>query len=147
MCKIKFYLIKDDQFNFTPVRATSGAKGYDVFAARDTMLMPMGEVELVSIGIKIEICNCETLVQIVPRSNVGKRAIIIPNAPATLDSDYRGEVMVELYNIGNRWQSIKKGDRIAQIVSPNAIEWIEVDSESDLSKTERGIGGFGSTGK
>ncbi len=82
--------------------------------------------------------------QVRARSGLAVRGIIVPNAPGTIDADYRGEVKVILANIGKEDFIIKRGDRIAQlvIVPLVKVEW----EEGDLNETERGEGGFGHSG-
>jgi len=85
--------------------------------------------------------------QVRPRSGLALRhGILIPNAPGTIDADYRGEIQVILMNAGNEGFEIKRGDRIAQLVVAPVTrpEWVEVVS---LDETERGEGGFGHTGR
>jgi dUTP pyrophosphatase len=107
-----------------------------------------GERRLVPTGLVLEIpAGWEG--QVRPRSGLALRhGIGILNAPGTIDSDYRGEVGVILVNLGEAPFSVKRGDRIAQLViarveSPQSIEWVESD---DLEGSGRGEGGFGSTG-
>ena len=75
-----------------------------------------------------------------------KHGIILPNSPGTIDADYRGEIMVIMHNLGDAPFVIEPGDRIAQmVVAPvTQVNWAETDA---LGETERGSGGFGSTGK
>jgi dUTP pyrophosphatase len=85
--------------------------------------------------------------QVRPRSGLALRhGIVLPNAPGTIDSDYRGEVKVILCNLGDEPFTVKRGDRIAQlVVAPvTHAEWVETD---DLDETSRGAGGFGHSGK
>ena len=85
--------------------------------------------------------------QIRPRSGLAaNKNLSVLNTPGTIDSDYRGSIMVLLHNHGNRAQTIQHGDRIAQILFAPVpkVTWIETDS---LSETDRGEGGFGSTGE
>jgi dUTP pyrophosphatase len=82
-----------------------------------------------------------------PRSGLAlHHGIVLPNAPGTIDSDYRGEVMVILANLGSEPFTLRRGDRIAQlVVAPvAAVDWVE---SVDLAASERGAGGFGSTGR
>lgn len=85
--------------------------------------------------------------QVRPRSGLAIRhGITVLNAPGTIDSDYRGEVKVPLINLGERNHTICHGDRIAQlIVAPHA--WVDIRLSEALDETERGAGGFGSTGR
>lgn len=84
-----------------------------------------------------------------PRSGLAlKHGITLPNAPATIDSDYRGELKVILQNNGSTDFRIESGDRIAQLLLEKVVEfdWLEVEHPTDLEGSERGGGGFGSTG-
>lgn len=131
-----------------PEYATSGSAGVDLRAA-ENYIIKSGERALVSTGIKIAVPDGYEI-QIRPRSGLAlKHGIIIPNSPGTIDSDYRGEIRVILMNLGSEDFVINSGDRIAQmILAPVAkISWLEVKAESELAETERGVGGFGSTGK
>jgi len=85
-------------------------------------------------------------IQVRPRSGLSiKQGLTVVNTPGTIDCDYRGEVMILMINLGNEPVKIQNGDRVAQLVIKRVdqIEWTVVD---DLTKTERGAGGFGSTG-
>ena len=144
-----------------PMQATSGAAGMDLYAdlvgrggeltlkTREGepvhILMPPGGVVAVPTGLSMAIQKGYEG-QIRPRSGLAaKQQITVANAPGTIDSDYRGEVKVLLYNMSREWREIKHGDRIAQLVIskiPNVV-LSEVD---ELDDTERGSGGFGSTG-
>ena len=127
-----------------PVRATEGAAFCDVYAVKDTLLkrnlvtsIPTGLGFAIPTGYEMEIR---------PRSGLSQHKILLANSPGTLDSDYRGELKILLLNLGNRDYLVKIGDRIAQIgIRPNPeINFREV---SELPKTTRGSGGFGSTGR
>lgn len=135
-----------------PKYQTSASAGCDVYAKLDSgvysVTIDPGEAKLIKTGIFTEIPEGYEI-QIRPRSGLAlKHSISIPNSPATLDSDYRGEIGVILINHGKKPFEVKNGDRIAQLVlnKVEQINWISVSSLEDLSKTERGLGGFGSTG-
>lgn len=133
--------------NKTPSLATKGAAGADIraFIENKTILKPM-ERKLISTGLKIEI-PFGYEVQIRPRSGLAfKNGITVINSPGTIDSDYRGEIGILLINLSNENFEINNGDRIAQMVLskyevPNFIE------TSEISISQRGKDGFGSTGK
>lgn len=130
-----------------PEYKTSGAAGADIcaFIKESITLRPMERV-LVPTGLSFEIPEGYEI-QVRPRSGLAiKNGITCLNTPGTIDSDYRGEVKVILINLGNENFVINNGDRIAQIiVSPVTIgEFMQV---SELEVTDRGGGGFGSTGK
>ncbi len=129
-----------------PMYATPGSAGMDINAAVENELtIPPGETVLVPTGFSIELpIGLEA--QIRPRSGLAiKNSIGIMNSPGTIDSDYRGEVKIVLTNFGKNDFIVKRGDRIAQMVIAKyeRIQWQEAEQ---LSHTERGGGGFGSTG-
>ncbi|MGX7894343.1 dUTP diphosphatase [Tsuneonella sp. HG222] len=127
-----------------PAYATPGAAGMDVFAAEDVTLAP-GARHPVATGIALAIPPGYEI-QVRPRSGLAlKHGISVPNTPGTIDSDYRGELKVILINLGTEPFSIHRGDRVAQLVLAPVVQarWEEV---TELDETERGAGGFGSTG-
>jgi len=128
-----------------PAYQTPGAAGFDLCAAEDAVVSP-GETALVPTGWAVEIPEGYEL-QVRPRSGIAlKRALILPNAPGTIDADYRGEVGVILRNVGTSLEWIHRGDRIAQAVL-SRVPRAEIVEVEELSDTERGVGGFGSTGR
>lgn len=127
-----------------PAYATDGAAGMDVVAAEDVTLAPGGR-HAVATGFAVAIPEGYEI-QVRPRSGLAlKHGITVPNTPGTIDSDYRGELKVILINHGAEPFPINRGDRIAQLVlAPVTLGlWREV---AELDETERGAGGFGSTG-
>lgn len=130
-----------------PGPASAGSAGLDLRAAveNELVLVP-GARLLVPTGLVIEIPpGWEG--QVRPRSGLALRhGITLPNAPGTIDSDYRGELQVILANAGGEPFTIRRGDRIAQlVVAPvAAVEWVETD---EISASARESGGFGSTGR
>ena len=127
-----------------PSYATPGAAGMDVVAAEDLDLMP-GQRHAVASGFKVAIPHGYEI-QVRPRSGLAfKHGISVPNTPGTIDSDYRGELKILLINHGDEPFAIRRGDRIAQLV-PAAVTLAAFDEVNELCDTERGAGGFGSTG-
>ena len=127
-----------------PAYATSGAAGMDICAA-ESLTLRAGKRHAVATGFAFAIPDGYE-VQVRPRSGLAlKHGITCLNTPGTIDSDYRGEVKVVLANLGDEDFVINTGDRIAQIVVAPVTQgmMIEVDA---LDDTERGTGGFGSTG-
>jgi dUTP pyrophosphatase len=127
-----------------PAYATSGAAGMDVVSAEDMTLAP-GARHAVATGLAMAIPQGYEI-QVRPRSGLAlKHGITVPNTPGTIDSDYRGELKVILINLGTEPFVIARGDRVAQLVLAPVVQaaWNEV---IDLDATERGAGGFGSTG-
>jgi dUTP pyrophosphatase len=118
--------------------------GLDVRSLEDALLVP-GIPQAVPTGLALEIPSGYE-VQLRPRSGLAlKHAITVPNAPATIDPGYRGEVRVILLNLGSEPYQVKAGDRIAQLVVAKyeTVDW----QESDLADSVRGAGGFGSSGR
>jgi dUTP pyrophosphatase len=127
-----------------PSYATDGATGMDLRSLEETQLHP-GERAAVRTGIYLEIPRGWEG-QVRPRSGLAlKHGVTLLNSPGTIDSDYRGEIRVILVNFGQETFSVKKGDRIAQIIfSPCGRA--ELRETEKISGTERASGGFGSTG-
>jgi len=127
-----------------PCYETSGSAGMDVRAAEERVIAP-GQRGLVGTGLAFAIPEGYEI-QVRPRSGLAlKKGIGIPNAPGTIDSDYRGELKVILINHGEEDLIIARGDRIAQIVVAPVQRGVLVEV-ADLDETQRGSGGFGSTG-
>jgi|TARA_B100000579_G_C22797736_1_gene838071 deoxyuridine 5''-triphosphate nucleotidohydrolase (dut) len=130
-----------------PKYETDGSSGMDLmaFLNKPVHLMPQ-KSELIPTGLSIAIPN-DTEVQIRPRSGLAaKNNISVLNTPGTVDSDYRGEIKVILYNHGDKEFVINNEDRIAQMVIVPIIK-ATFEEVQDLPETIRGEGGFGSTGK
>ena len=128
-----------------PAYATPGAAGMDVVAAEDLDLLP-GQRHAVATGFKIAI-PIGYEVQVRPRSGLAfKHGLSVPNAPGTIDSDYRGELKVLLINHGDEPFPIRRGERIAQLVPAPLLRANFVEAQ-ELGETARGAGGFGSTGQ
>jgi dUTP pyrophosphatase len=129
-----------------PAYATPGAAGADVCAAlTEPLRLPPGGRCAVPTGLRIELPEGYEA-QLRPRSGLArKHGITLSNAPATIDADFRGEIQVLLWNAGSEAFEIARGDRIAQMVIAPVVraDWQEVES---LADSERGDGGFGSTG-
>ncbi|MDR7230747.1 dUTP pyrophosphatase [Caulobacter sp. BE264] len=131
-----------------PAYATAGAAGFDLRAAvpeDEPIVLKPGARCMAPTGFSVAIPDSYEM-QLRPRSGLAfKNGVTVVNAPGTVDSDYRGQVCVLLINLGEEDFIIRRGDRIAQGVIAAAPQWpmVEVD---DLDVTERGVGGFGSTG-
>lgn len=118
--------------------------GMDLRAVEDVELAP-GVPEAVRTGLAIELAPGYEA-QVRPRSGLAlKHAITLPNAPATIDPGYRGEIKIILLNLGRESYHVRRGDRIAQLVVARyePVEW----QEGELNSTRRGTGGFGSSGR
>jgi dUTP pyrophosphatase len=130
-----------------PSRATAGSAGFDLHAAlENSLVLAPGDRAAVPTGFAIAVpAGFEA--QVRPRSGLALRhGLVLPNAPGTIDSDYRGEVMVLVMNAGRESITLQRGERIAQlVVAPVANAcFTEVAS---LDDTSRGEGGFGHTGR
>jgi dUTP pyrophosphatase len=128
-----------------PSYASEGAAGLDVVAAEDLTLSPSAR-HAVATGFAVAV-PAGYEVQVRPRSGLAlKHGITCLNTPGTIDSDYRGEVKVILANLGAEPFEVRRGERIAQLV-PAAVQRAAFREVDELDSTERGAGGFGSTGR
>jgi dUTP pyrophosphatase len=130
-----------------PSYATAGAAGLDVCAAVEADVeIPPGERALIASGFAIAVPEGWEA-QVRPRSGLALRhGLLLPNAPGTVDSDYRGEVKIIVLNAGKEPVTVRRGDRIAQLVfaAVPRVSWEECER---LPETPRGAGGFGHTGR
>ena len=146
--KVKLHLASGAR---APERATAGAACYDICALlpSDTYVeIPVGERMLIPTGLFFEIPEGH-FITLRPRSGLAFRnGITLLNSPATIDSDYRGELQVILINLGKKTFRVNSGDKIAQLLLEKCEipEWEIVTDLDDLNDSERGAGGFGSTG-
>ena len=129
-----------------PKYETNGSSGMDLSANVEKQVkIEPGKTSVIPTGISVSIPkNFE--IQIRPRSGLAaKNQISVLNTPGTIDADYRGEIKVILINLGNKTFKVEKGIRIAQMVLC-PVEKAKIKEVEDLGKTNRGSGGFGSTG-
>jgi dUTP pyrophosphatase len=144
LISVKIRLLKKNAV--LPAKQSAGAAGFDISAGTDgSLTIPPLERAAIPTGVALEIPpGCEG--QIRPRSGLAKNAgLTLLNSPGTIDSDYRGEITVIVINLGKESVTIKNGDRIAQIVFSPVLHAVMTVAD-DLSVTERGGKGFGSTG-
>lgn len=129
-----------------PEYKTSGSSGADICALLENPItIPSGKTCMIPTGLFFEIPEGFEI-QVRPRSGLAaKNGVTVLNTPGTIDSDYRGEIKVILINLGEKDFTVNNGERIAQIVVAPVTQATFTLSEN-LSKTERGVGGFGSTG-
>jgi dUTP pyrophosphatase len=125
-----------------PTKATQGSAAYDLYAT-ENVYIPHGETAVVSTGLSMEIPE-GWKGEIYSRSGLASKGIFVANSPGKIDSDYRGEIKVILHNTRREIVGIHSGERIAQFeINPvHPIDW----EEEELTDTERGEGGLGSTG-
>jgi dUTP pyrophosphatase len=144
MLTIQFIRLRHGEGLPVPSPATPGAAGHDVVSAGDGSLAPL-ERKLFPTGFKLAIPHGYEC-QVRPRSGLAlKHGVTLPNTPATIDSDYRGELMIALVNLGDQVFEVTRGMRIAQLVFAR-VEAADFREVAELPGTERGDGGFGSTG-
>src|SRR5213592_2518649 len=128
-----------------PTRQTAGSAGYDVHSAEAEFTLRPLERRLVRTGLALAIPDGYEA-QVRPRSGLAlKHGLTVPNAPATIDSDYRGELMIPMINLGTEPVVVTRGTRIAQLVFQR-VELVELEEVAELPPSARGGGGFGSTG-
>ena len=145
----KVYIFNKSQ-NPDPEYQTTKASGFDI-ASNETVYINPGETKLIGTGLHFVLMPYYEA-QIRLRSSLGMRGLIMPNAPGTIDEDYRGEIKVMLHNLTSLPIEIKAGERIAQVVCAKSLRpkiHIMDSNEYNSPKhnTLRGDGGFGSTGK
>lgn len=129
-----------------PSRQSAHAAGFDVCSAEPEFVLTPGERRAVGTGLAFELPEGYEM-QVRPRSGLAlKFGITLPNAPGTIDADYRGELKVILQNSGTEAVPIRRGERIAQLVFARH-ETPELRESEGVSETARGTGGFGSTGR
>jgi len=143
-----FILNKSDNPN--PEYKTEGSAGFDI-AANETVRIPPQTTVLVGTGLYFSLLHGYEA-QLRLRSSWGFRGVIMPNAPATIDPDYRGEIKICVRNLNIEAITVKKGDRVAQVVCspvfcPKILIMDTDEWNSPINKTLRGEGGFGSTGE
>ena len=131
----------------TPVYASAGSAGADLVSAEENdVTVPAGETAFIGTGIALEIPDGYVGLVYARSGLACKRNLAPANKVGVIDSDYRGEVKVALFNHGKAAETVKKGERIAQLVIAPCVnaEFTETD---ELSSSKRGEGGFGSTGR
>jgi dUTP pyrophosphatase len=144
MLKVK--IVRLNKQAVLPVYATAHAAGMDISACvEDPVIVEPFTTALIPSGFALELPEGYEA-QLRPRSGLALRSMIsLPNSPATIDADYRGEVKVILINYGQEPFTVRNGDRIAQMVVAK-VEKVYFDEVEELGETGRGEGGFGHTG-
>ena len=131
-----------------PTRATEGSAGYDLYADLPSpFVLKAGERALIPTGVVIALQSRETGAFVYARSGLSsKHGITMANGVGVVDSDYRGELKVPVVNLSMQDYTIEPGERIAQLVLHPVIPY-ELEEVSSLDETQRGAGGFGSSGR
>ncbi|MDR1565605.1 MAG: dUTP diphosphatase [Oscillospiraceae bacterium] len=147
LLKIRLKVLKINEQAKLPARATSGSAGMDLYACIDAPItLQAGERALVPTGIAIALPDASYVALVYARSGLAiKHGITLSNCVGVIDSDYRGEVKVGLINLSSEPFTILNQERVAQLVLAPVIQ-AEIIEAEELDETERGAGGFGSTG-
>lgn len=135
-------MIVEDK-EFVPTKGTEKSAGYDLYSL-ENMFIPQGQKREINTKVSVEIPE-GYFGLLCPRSSMGKKGFSLVNTIGIIDSDYRGQIILHFINNGLNGQSIKRGDRIAQLLIVPYIS-PEIKVVEELSETVRGTGGFGSTG-
>lgn len=145
--KIDIKILNSSIQNQLPAYATPGSAGLDLRAAIDAPItLEPGQTTLIPTGMAIHLDDAGYAALILPRSGLGhKHGIVLGNLVGLIDSDYQGELMVSTWNRGQTAFTIEPFERIAQLVIVPVVQ-AEFNIVNDFSQSDRGIGGFGSTG-
>ena len=144
--KVELKILHEDCY---PKYATQGSAGVDLrvcYLPKDGISIRPGSQFMFSTGIAIHIKDPGYAGMIIPRSSMGKKGIVLGNLVGLIDSDYQGEILVLLWNRGNEVVKIEYMDRIAQLVIVPVIQ-AQFEIVEHFEQSQRGAGGFGSTGK
>jgi dUTP pyrophosphatase len=147
MRKLEVKLLDERIRGMLPHYATPGAAGLDLRACLDAPLtLAPGDSQLVSSGIAIHVADAGHAAVILPRSGLGsKNGIVLGNLVGLIDSDYQGPLMVSLWNRGKAAFTVQPLDRIAQLIIIPVVQ-VEFEVVPEFAASQRGAGGFGSTG-
>lgn len=145
---MKLYIKKLNDNAIVPKQQTIGSAGYDLSACIDSpVIINPGETKKIPTGLSVALDENNTVILIYARSSLAtKFGLTLANCVGVVDSDYRGEIIIAMINQGKLPYKINNGERIAQMVI-TPIYTPEIVQADELSETERGTGGFGSTGK
>jgi dUTP pyrophosphatase len=148
MRKIGLKILDPRMNDYLPAYATSGSAGLDLRACIDhPIILKPGDTELVPTGLSIHIADPAYAAVILPRSGLGhKHGIVLGNLVGLIDSDYQGPLMVSAWNRGKQEFVLQPMERLAQLVVV-PIQQIEFEIVDEFETSDRGIGGFGSTGQ
>mgnify|MGYP001166060306 CR=1 FL=1 len=145
---IQFKVLRETARSFLPAYATAGSAGLDLRACIDAAIeLAPGATTLLPTGLAIHIADPGYAALILPRSGLGhKHGIVLGNLVGLIDSDYQGELMVSCWNRGHAAFTIQPQERIAQLVIV-PVQQVKFEEVTDFTASDRGAGGFGSTGR
>ena len=148
MKKIDVKILDPRMKELLPAYATAGSAGLDLRAAiHESLTIAPGSTHLVPTGLAIHIGDPAYAAMILPRSGMGhKHGIVLGNLVGLIDSDYQGELMISTWNRGQTAFTLQPMDRLAQLVIVPVLQ-VELNVVEEFGASERGVGGFGSTGK
>jgi dUTP pyrophosphatase len=148
MKKLDVKILDERIGEYLPQYSTSGSAGLDLRACTDEkMTINPGDTVLIPTGLAINIADPSYAAVILPRSGLGhKNGIVLGNLVGLIDSDYQGQLFVSIWNRGKETFELNPFDRIAQLVVIPVVK-VDLNIVDDFEQTERGAGGFGSTGK
>jgi dUTP pyrophosphatase len=148
MKKIDVKVLDQRMKELLPAYATSGSAGLDLRAAiSEPLTIAPGSTHLVPTGLAIHIADPAYAAMILPRSGMGhKHGIVLGNLVGLIDSDYQGELMISTWNRGQTEFTLQPMERLAQLIIVPVLQ-VELNVVEDFGASERGAGGFGSTGK
>jgi len=148
MKKLDVKILDERIREYLPQYSTSGSAGLDLRACTDEkMTINPGDTVLIPTGLAINIADPGYAAVILPRSGLGhKNGIVLGNLVGLIDSDYQGQLFVSIWNRGKETFELNPFDRIAQLVVIPVVQ-VDLNIVDDFKETERGAGGFGSTGK
>ncbi len=146
--KIQLKLLDDKVKEYLPQYATQGSAGLDLRACLDApLILKPGQTELIPTGIAIHIKDKQLCGMILPRSGLGhKHGIVLGNLVGLIDSDYQGQLFISIWNRGQSEFILNPLERIAQLVIVPVVQ-VGFELLDDFAQSDRGEGGFGSTGK
>ena len=148
MTEVEVRLLDARMAEQMPAYATAGSAGLDLRACLDAPLeLAPGEAKLIPTGLAIHIADANLAAMILPRSGLGhKHGIVLGNLVGLIDSDYQGQIFVSTWNRGNAPFVINPMERLAQLVVVPVVQ-VEFNVVQDFAQSQRGAGGFGSTGQ
>lgn len=148
MKKVAIKILDQRMKDFLPVYATPGSAGLDLRACiDDPITIQPGQTVLIPTGLAIHLEDPNYAAMILPRSSLGhKNGIVLGNLVGLIDSDYQGQLMISTWNRGDKEFTLQAMERLAQLIIV-PVKQVDFEVVEEFADSERGVGGFGSTGK